>query len=129
MPRERARGEGGIFQRRGRGPWYVKYSHPGHKPICESSHSTDHDVAVALLERRKKELARNQVIGPRADKLKLGVMMDDMLRARRHNDRRSDTSSNVKTLIEFFGADAKVVHINLDELRRYVAWRRARPAR
>ena len=59
----------------------------------------------------------------------LDQMLDDMLTARRHNERRTEPDSPVKMLLEFFGAKTRVVDITLDRVKRYVAWRRTRPTR
>jgi hypothetical protein len=84
---------------------------------------------VKLLKQRQDELARNAVVGPKAERVTLGEMLDDMLAARRHSERRSEPTSPVKMLLEFFGAKTRVVDITLDQLKRYVAWRRARGLR
>lgn len=122
------RGTGCVFQRRGRGFWILKWSHRG-ESFSESSRSTDRAVAVKLLKQRQDELARNAVVGPKAERFELGQMIDDMLAARRHSERRSEPTSPVKMLVEFFGARTRVVDISLDRLKRYVAWRRARGLR
>jgi hypothetical protein len=75
-----------VFRRRGRGFWQIKWSHRG-ESFHESSGSLDRAVAVKLLKQRQDELARNAVVGPKAERVTLGEMLDDMLAARRHKER------------------------------------------
>src|SRR5689334_17449558 len=95
------RGMGSVFRRAGRGNWIIKWSHRG-QVFAESSGSTDRAVAVKLLKQRQNEVARNAVVGPKAERLKLREMLDDVLVEGETKENRTQPSTTIKMLTEFF---------------------------
>lgn len=129
----RRRGTGGIYKQKKKlngswveGPfWWVSYHAQGvqHRESCGS---TDRTVAEKLLSRRLAEAAGGKrVILPRAEKLTLGELLDDLEVDYRHKGNRSTIDRTRRYLTGFFGEGKKVLAITRAEIQKYIAARKA----
>jgi integrase len=78
---------GGSYYRRG-SVWWVKYYRNG-RPYRESTGSTLERDAKDLLNRRLGDIAAGRPLNPRADRIKLDELLDDLLTEYRVNERAS----------------------------------------
>jgi hypothetical protein len=107
----RKRGMGCVY-RRGQVYW-IKYSLRG-KPYLESSHSEKEADAKRLLKKRLGEMADGRFIGPRADKVTLSELCDDLLNDYQINGKRSldKARRSVRHLLDFF-RDARAREVTI----------------
>ena len=124
MSRE-LRGTGSVFKRAGREQWWYKYSHRG-QVVTESSRSTDRRVAVKLLAEALRRLAKNPVVGPKADRLTLNDLIDNLLADLRRRERRSVATAEhfCRNFVAYFGASERAVDIDARAVDAYVEHRR-----
>src|SRR5206468_412034 len=120
---------GSIYSRKG--VWYVRFMVNG-KEYRESSKSTDENVALAFLEKRRNEVIERRVIGPRADRTTFGDLVSLLEADYAANARKSTRSMRcrVKRLRQTFGTTRPVDILHAD-LTGYVAKRQrdgAKPA-
>lgn len=120
---------GSVYCRKG--VWYIRFTVNG-REYRETSKSTDQEVALAFLERRRGEVVERRAVGPRIER----TTFDDLVRLIKDdyaaNERKStdDMLGRVKWLRKTFGKvrPADVTH---KMLKDYVADRRregAKPA-
>jgi integrase len=96
----RGRRSGGSVYRRG-GVWWVKFYIDG-RPIRESSHSTKREAAETLLDTRRGQRARGETVSPKAARLKVSELLDNL--ARRYRiDGQTVPAANVARLRTAFG--------------------------
>lgn len=126
------RGDGRVFQR-GR-IWWIAYSGPspdGAQEIRESSESDSEQTARKLLKERLREVANHRsgvraFAGPRAEKVTVGDLLDDLeedYRQRRIKSMRR-TLSHAKAIREYFGSE-RAMSITATHIRAYVKMRSA----
>lgn len=132
IKQRRRRGQGGIYRQtklingeRVPGPfWWISY-HSGGTQHRESSGSTDPVVAEKLLTRRLAEAAGGKrIILPRAERLTLGEMLDDLETDYQTKGNRSTIDRARAHLANFFGESKKALTITRDEIQRFVAARK-----
>jgi integrase len=125
------RGGGSIFTR-GTSLW-IKYYRDG-QPMRESvavalgrspEHVTEKD-ATALLNKRLGEVARGAQIVPRAEKVRIGEVLDDLVTEYEVNGRRSlrRTKISVAHLRAHFGG-FRAQSVDVAQIRKYIAKRQA----
>ena len=119
----RKRGMGCVYKR-GQIFW-IKYSLRGH-PYLESSHSDREADAKRLLKKRLGEIVDGRFIGPKADKVLLEELLEDMLNDYRINGKRSlvKAQRSARHLINFFG-DTRAMEVTTDKVNRYKVGRQA----
>lgn len=117
------RGMGCVYKR-GRVYW-IRYYLQG-RPYSESSNSDNETDAKRLLKKRLGEMADGRFIGPRADKVLLKELCEDLLNDYRINGKRSLNKANisVKHLLNFFG-QARAKDVSTDRIKEYIARRQA----
>ncbi len=88
----------------------MKYRVNGHL-ICESTGTTKEREAKRLLARRMGAAAEGRPVTPRADKIRLSELAEDLLNDYRANERPSldRVGYSLKHLLPFFGATQTVV--------------------
>jgi integrase len=91
-----------VYQRGG--VWWVKYYRNG-KPYRESSGSAKEADAFRLLRKRLLEIDQGLFIGPKAEKITVSELADDVLRDYRVNEKDSldKAERSAKRIKEFFG--------------------------
>jgi integrase len=127
------RGSGRVYQRTyrdgTRNPiWWIQYSVQGHLHR-ESSRSTERSAAVTLLRSRIGEGATGRpIIGPKAERLMLGEMLDALI-ARYEADGRGASARMAKRarlhLTRHFGEHARAIGITSAKLDAYKLARQA----
>jgi integrase len=110
---------GGSYYRRGRTYW-IKYYRNG-RPYRESTGSSLERNAKELLNRRLGAISEGRPVAPRADRVRLDELLDDLLTEYRVNRRASagrmeELISHLKT---FFGG-CRAVAINTARVREYI---------
>ena len=122
MPKHK-HGSGSIY-RRGKIWWLSYYANGEH--VCESSHSRDKGAAKQMLQRHLGAVAEGRYVGPRADRVTLDELANDMLNDYRINGKKSlkDAQRAVKTLARFFGG-WKAQSVTSADISAYVAHRQA----
>lgn len=104
--------------------WSISFYVNG-KQIRESAGSPDRAVAEKLLKRRLAQTEGGKpFIAPKAEKLRLREMLDELKTDYQHKENRSDISKRCEYLLEFFGADARALSITPDRIKAYVAKRK-----
>lgn len=83
---KRPRGTGSIYLRGQY--WWVAYHRNGQE-FRETSKSTKREAAENLLKRRLGDIASGRPLSPRADRVKVGVLLDDCITEAELNQRRS----------------------------------------
>jgi integrase len=110
---------------RGRGTkrtWWIAYSHKGVE-YRESSESTSREKATDLLKTRLGEVASGRVVGPVAERLTLGDLLDMVEADYTLNGHKSKPP--LARLRQHFGDDARALDLTHDTLMRYWRARRA----
>lgn len=112
------RGDGTVYQRGA--TWWIQYSHRG-KVERESAHSPDRNVALKLLRRRLGEAGQGRVIGPVAEKVTLGQMVQALLTDYRLEGNRSAVTAQycTRNLVAYFGETARALDITADRIAGY----------
>lgn len=85
-PAKRPRGTGSLFLRGQY--WWIAYHRNGQE-IRETSKSTRREVAENLLKRRLGDIASGRPVTPRADRVKVGALLEDCISEAELNQRRS----------------------------------------
>src|SRR5579863_6322157 len=107
------RGMGRIFERKGSPYLWVAYRHRG-KEIRESAKTDDRNKAEKFLKDRLDEVGADRLgsrpfVGPRADRVKMGELLDALTEDYRARGKESSTfKSHVKGVREYF-SDMKAV--------------------
>jgi integrase len=115
---------GGSYYRRGSVFW-VKYYKNG-RPYRESTGSTLERDAKDLLNRRLGDIAAGRPVNPRADRIKLDELLDDLLTEYRVNERAS-----LRRMKELVGhlrpslGHLRAAAVTTAEVNRYVGRRQA----
>ncbi|HKQ58290.1 MAG TPA: site-specific integrase [Candidatus Eisenbacteria bacterium] len=118
---------GSVYCRRG--VWYIRFTVNG-REYRESSHSTDQQLALALLEKRRTEVIERRVLGPQIER----TTFDDLVRLieadYKTNERKStkDMLGRVKHLRKAFKR-LRPVDVSHRLLKEYVTTRLAEGAR
>ena len=122
MPKH-AHGSGSVYKR-GKVFWISYYANGEH--ISESSHSRDKAEAKRFLQQRQGQLAEGRYVGPRADRITLDELAEDMLNDYRINAKKSlnDAKRSVKALGRLF-AGRKAHSVVSADISAYVAERQA----
>jgi len=118
---------GGSYYRRGDKHW-VKYYREG-RPHRESTGSTRERDAIDLLNRRLGDIAAGRPLNPRADRIKVGELLDDLLNEYSVNRRASlrrlqQTLKHLRPALRHFRAAA----VTTADISRYIATRQAEDA-
>jgi len=118
---------GSVYCRRG--VWYIRFIVNG-REYRESSHSTDQDVALAFLERRRAEVVERKAIGPHIERTTFDDLVHLIKEDYAANGRKStdDMLCRVKWLRKTFGK-VPPVDVTYKMLKDYVAHRSAEGAR
>ena len=127
MPRPR--GAGSVYLQKGSSIWWVKYYRNG-KAIRESTHTTKERKAEDFLRKRLGEIATGNFCGPRAERIRIEELAQDVLRDYRINRRKSVSDAETRWRLHlkpFFG-DFRAVEVSSDLLARYVDARQQRGA-
>ena len=121
---ERNRGEGNVYLRNN--TWWIRYSFRG-KPKRESSHSSNQEDALKLLNRRMKEIWADrrglQTFIPKAEKVYVDELLDELEKHYKLNGGRGlpQFRSHIKPIRAAFGdkravdASPKVVDDYIDD--------------
>jgi len=127
MPRPR--GTGSLYLQKGSAVWWIKHYRNG-KPYRESTHKTNEKEAQDFLTKRLAEVAIGNFSGPRADRLRLEELAQDLLRDYRVNSRRSlpDAEARWRLHLKPFFGDLRAVEISSDLVTRYVDTRQGEGA-
>src|SRR5207245_4859692 len=118
------RSGGGSYYLRGNVYW-VKYYRNGH-PYRESSGSTLERDAKDLLNRRLGDIAAGRPLNPRADRIKLGELLDDLLNDYHVNERAS--LRRMKQLLKHLRpalGHFRATVVTTADINRYIAARQA----
>jgi integrase len=97
---KRARRSGGSLYLRG-GVWWVKYYVNG-KPMRESARSPKREAAETLLDTRRGQRAKGEPISPKAAKLTVGELLDNLQRRYKING-HAPQAANIARLRRAFG--------------------------
>lgn len=118
---------GSVYCRKG--VWYIRFTVNG-KEYRESSKSTDQDVALAFLEKRRGEVVERKVIGPRIERTTFADLVRLIEQDYAANERKStdDMLCRVKCLRKAFGT-VRPVDVTHKMLKDYVAQRRSEGAK
>src|SRR5713101_2653615 len=121
--RQHTYGMGRIFQR-GR-IWWVRYYHNGQE-FNESSHSEKEAKAKKLLKQRFGEIALGRFAGPKAEKVTLAELAEDLQTDYRICGRknRRNLKSKVSHLLGYFGKGTdRAKSITTDRIKKYIEQR------
>lgn len=134
--KERLRGTGRVFQRKGSTLWWISYYHGKHE-VRESSGSTNPKDAEKLLKHRLEEIGADNLglktfVGPSGERVLLGELLDALESDLRLRGLRSFSRllSQVKRIRAEFG-DRRVVDVTAELVDQYIESRLrdgARPA-
>ncbi len=118
---ERRYREGSVYLRGS--TWWVQYYRNG-KPYRESSHSDSEAKARKLLTRRMGEIAVGKFIEPKAERVTLKSLLDDLLTDYRINAKKSHgrVQDSVDHLTSYFHDD-RALTVTTDRIRAYIAYR------
>lgn len=118
MSRE-MRGQGNVYLRGA--TWWIQYSHRG-KVERESSHSPERKAALKLLKFRLGETSSGRVIGPTAERVTLGEMVQALLTDYRLCGNRSLVTAEhfARNLVAYFGETARALDITADRIGTYI---------
>lgn len=121
MNRQHTYGMGRLYQR-GR-IWWVRYYHNGQE-CNESSRSEKEADAKKLLKKRFGEIALGRFAGPKADKVTLAELAEDLLTDYRIRGRKNQRQikSKVAHLLAAFGHD-RAKSVTTDRIKAYIAKR------
>jgi hypothetical protein len=110
---------GGSYYKRG-DTWWVKWYRNG-RPVRETTGSTKESAAKDLLNRRLGAIAEGRPISLRAEKVRVGELLDDLLTEYRVNGRASldRMEELVGHLRPVFG-DARAAMVKTPEIRTYI---------
>jgi integrase len=113
---------GGSYFKRGAVYW-VKYYRNG-RPFRESTGSTEERAAKDLLNKRMGAIANGQPIAPKADRIRLDDLLDDLMTEYRVNGRASvgRLEEMVAHLKAFFGG-VRASAVDTAQVRQYIAAR------
>jgi integrase len=105
--------------------WWVKYRANG-KTLKESSESTKESDAKKLLRQREGAVIEGRVVIPRADRVTVGVLLDELKQEYETNERRSveRLGFSLARLRPFFG-HFRAVRLTSADVTRYKAARQA----
>lgn len=124
---------GSIYQRGGRGPWWIAYVGLDGRQHCESARNTGagikgtHADAVRLLNLREGKIAEGVDVRPQTGRLTFDDAVAAVVKDHDANQRRS--TEHVKARIDqhlrpFFHANTRLAAITTAHLREYIAHRR-----
>jgi len=121
MNRQHTYGMGRIYQR-GR-IWWVRYYRNGQE-FNESSQSEKEAEAKKLLKKRLGEIALGRFAGPKADKVTLAELAQDLLTDYQIRGRKNQrqVKSKVNHLVAAFGND-RAKSVTTDRIKAYIAKR------
>lgn len=128
MPRPR--GTGSVYLQKGSAVWWVKYYRNG-KSYRESTHSINEKKAHDFLKQRLGEIVMGNFFGPKAERVRIDELADDVLRDYRINGKKSldDVKARWKLhLMPFFG-ELRAIDISSDLVARYVDKRQEQKAK
>lgn len=122
---------GSIYQRNGRGPWWIGYVGLDGKQHCESSRNRSggikgtHADATRLLNLREGKIAEGVPVTPKIGKLTFDDAAADLLNDYRTNGKRSLTvvERRVKKHLTPFFHRRRMADITTSDVRAYVAHR------
>ena len=122
MPKHK-QGSGSIYKR-GKVWWLSYYANGEH--VCESSHSKDKAEAKQLLQKQLGQIAEGRYVGPRADKVVIEEMAEDMLNDYKINNKKSlnDARRSVTCILRFFGG-RRAQSVTTADISGYVSHRQA----
>lgn len=86
---KRDRGTGGIYQRAGSNVWWCFYPNGKGGQERESTGTTDKRQAQAFLDKRRLAVTGGNFLGAKIDRIKVGEIMDDLLRHNRNDGNAS----------------------------------------
>ena len=117
----RPKGTGSVYKRPDSQDWWLKYSRHG-KAFRESSHTTDKQKAGKMLRSRLAEITTGTFIGPKAEKVTVPELAEDLMRDYRINGRKSleDIESRWRLhMLPYFG-NMRAIDVTSELLARYV---------
>jgi integrase len=110
---------GGSYYKRG-SVWWVKWYRNG-RPVRESTESTKESAAKDLLNRRLGAVAEGRPISLRAEKVRVGELLDDLLTEYRVNGRASlDRMEELVAHLRPVFGDARAAMVKTPEVRTYI---------
>jgi integrase len=121
---------GSIYQRDGRGPWWIAYIGLDGGQHCESSRNRSagikgtHADATRLLNLREGKIAEGIAVTPQTGRLTVEDAVAAVLQDHDVNQRRSkaDVERRIKLHIKpYFGAMTRLAAIGTERLREYIA--------
>lgn len=128
---------GSIYQRAGRGPWWIAYVGLDGIQHCESSRKRSAGIkgtkndATRLLQLREGKIAEGVAVTPQTGRITFDEAVAAVVRDHEANERRS--TEHVKTRIDqhlrpYFHANTRLAAITTAHLRDYAAQRRSEGA-
>src|SRR5215470_13934640 len=119
MPKYK-RGSGSIYLR-GK-TWWLSYYTPDGQHVCESAKTKDRGQARQLLQQRLGQIAEGRYVGPRADKILIQELAEDMLNDYRINNKKSldDATRSVTCILQFFVA-RRAQSLTAADVSHYIA--------
>lgn len=116
-------GDGSVYLRGRR--WWISYPTPGGQKK-ESTKQGDEDKARKMLKARLRTVATAGIVAPRADKVVIGELLDDLLHDYRVNSKSIEWAEMVveKHLRPAFGM-TRAAGLGSDHIKRYVMARLA----
>lgn len=117
---KRPRGTGSVYQNKGSSIWCIKFYDRG-RPVRESSHSTDRDVAEKLLRRRLAEVMVDAYV-PRQN-LKTDALIQDVFADYRVNGRKSNAEARWRLHLAEYFSRMKACDVKTDRIQCYTQHR------
>ncbi|MBI2876827.1 MAG: site-specific integrase [Candidatus Tectomicrobia bacterium] len=114
----------GCVYKRGQVYW-IYYFLEG-QTYYESSHSEKEADAKRLLKKRLGEIAESRFVGPKADRVLLRELCEDLLADYQINGKRSRDKAqrSVRHLLDFF-EESRAVEVTTDRIKAFIAQRQA----
>jgi len=117
---------GTIYQRDGKGPWWIGYTRDGTQ-YCESSRNRaigtrgTHADAVRLLQLREGDVAKGLPVSPEIGRMLFADALDDVLRDQRVNGRRAvdATERRIRLHIKPFFGKKRIAEITTTQIRAF----------
>lgn len=125
----RPRGTGSIYQREGSTVWWIKYHRNG-RPYRESTHTTSKRQASQFLAKRLAEINTGRFAGPKAERILVDELGEDLLRDYRINGRKSidDVDARWRLHLQPFFGSLRAAEVSSDLVSKYVDLRQSESA-
>ncbi len=109
------------------GPFWVKYYRNG-RPIRESTETTKETEAKAFLKRREGDIASGRPVNPKAGKIRVEELLDDLVTDYKANDRKSlDGVTRIVARLKNAFGHRRAHELRTADIQQYVVDRQTAP--